>query len=174
MLKKYPWSPYIGGGLSGILLALSVLWVHKFFGTSAAFVRLSAAVMKIIAPSKVDELIYFIKHPPKVDWKVMFVTGMFVGSLISSLISGSFSFRFLPALWEERLGPHYVMRALTAFVGGILIMIGARLAGGCPSGHGLSGMSTLSVGSMITMAGFIVGGIVSANIIYRVFGRRRV
>ncbi len=171
MLRKYPWSPYVAGGISGAILALSVLLVKKFFGTSEAFVRFSAMVTKVIAPSKLDDYIYFFKHPPEVNWKVMFVTGMMIGSFLSAIVSGEFKVEFIPSLWRERIGENIPLRAITAFLGGVLIMIGARLAGGCPSGHGLSGVSTLSAGSFLTMMGFMGGGFLSANIIYRLLRR---
>ncbi len=171
MLRKYPWSPYLAGIAAGVLLALSVLVSGKYFGTSAAFVRLTAMILKVVNPDQLDK-IYFLKHPPEVDWKFMFVFGMFAGALVSALMSGVFEIRISPPLWEERLSLGNTARMVVAFVGGILVMVGARLAGGCPSGHGLSGISTLSAGSFLTMAGFMGGGILAAGILYKFFRRR--
>jgi uncharacterized membrane protein YedE/YeeE len=52
-------------------------------------------------------------------------------------------------------------------LGGIVAMIGARLADGCPSGHGLSGMMQLSLSSFFAMAMFFGFGILVANFIYK-------
>jgi uncharacterized membrane protein YedE/YeeE len=46
-------------------------------------------------------------------------------------------------------------------------MIGARLADGCPSGHGLSGMMQLSVSSFVALAMFFGCGVIVANFMYR-------
>ena len=48
--------------------------------------------------------------------------------------------------------------AVSAFVGGVGIVLGSSIAGGCTSGHGLSGMSFLATSSMFTVAGMFVGG----------------
>ena len=58
-------------------------------------------------------------------------------------------------------------RSLIAFIGGTIAMFGARLADGCPSGHGLSGSLQLSVSSYIALICFFIGGLISANWLYR-------
>lgn len=58
-------------------------------------------------------------------------------------------------------------RAMAAFVGGIIAMFGARLADGCPSGHGLSGGLQLAVSGYIALACFFIGGLISANLLYK-------
>ena len=62
-------------------------------------------------------------------------------------------------------------RAVGAFLGGIVAMFGARLAGGCPSGHGLSGLMQLSTSGLLAMAGFFGGGVLVANLVYKSTGR---
>jgi uncharacterized membrane protein YedE/YeeE len=59
-----------------------------------------------------------------------------------------------------------IKRAIFAFLGGIVAMIGARLADGCPSGHGLSGMMQLSVSSFVAMAMFFGFGALVAHFMY--------
>ena len=54
-----------------------------------------------------------------------------------------------------------------AFLGGIVAMIGARMADGCPSGHGLSGMMQLSVSGLVALCLFFGVGIVVAHLVYR-------
>lgn len=56
-----------------------------------------------------------------------------------------------------------------AFLGGIVAMLGARMADGCPSGHGLSGMMQLSVSSFVALALFFSIGVFVAALVY---GRR--
>lgn len=73
-----------------------------------------------------------------VDWQFMLVIGIAIGAFISSIANGTFKIEFIPPLWKERFGNSIIKRAVFAFIGGILAMYGARLADGCPSGHGLS------------------------------------
>jgi uncharacterized membrane protein YedE/YeeE len=52
------------------------------------------------------------------------------------------------------------------FLGGGLMAFGARMAGGCTSGHGISGAMQLSVGSWVALLGFFVGGVATAMLLF--------
>ncbi|HKJ14440.1 MAG: YeeE/YedE family protein [Desulfobulbaceae bacterium] len=160
------WSPYIAGGLSGLVIIVSVLWTGQFFGASTSFVRSAGMLGKTFEPERVKQLEYFIRYLPQFDWQLMFVIGIFVGSLIAAVWSGSFKWQGVPDMWAERFGTSPVKRGIVAFIGGIIAMFGARLADGCPSGHGLSGMIQLAVSGLIAMVFFFVGGIIMTRIIY--------
>jgi uncharacterized membrane protein YedE/YeeE len=160
------WSPYIAGGLSGLVIICSVLWVGQFFGASTSFVRSAGMLGKVFEPERVAQLEYFIRYLPKFDWQLLFVIGIFLGSFISAVWSGSFKLQGVPDMWAERFGSNPVKRGVVAFFGGIIAMYGARLADGCPSGHGLSGMIQLAVSGLIAMIFFFVGGIIMARIVY--------
>ena len=170
------WSPYLGGFLTGLLLIASVVVTQqllgkpKYLGTSTAYVRVAGLIEKAISP-ETTKLSYYRKYVPKIDWKVAMVfVGVPLGALMAALKNQEFHPHAVPKRWEESFGPGKLGRALAAFLGGFLIVYGARLAGGCPSGHGLSGMSQMSLSSFITVAGFFLGGIPLAMILYR---RRR-
>jgi uncharacterized membrane protein YedE/YeeE len=160
------WSPYIAGGLSGVVMILSVLWTGQYFGASTSFVRSAGMLGEIFEPERVKHLEYFIRYLPKFDWQLMFVIGIFLGSLVASVWSGSFKWQGVPDMWAEKFGTSPLKRGIAAFIGGIVAMFGARLAGGCPSGHGLSGMIQLAVSGLIAMIFFFVGGIIMARIVY--------
>ena len=160
------WSPYIAGGLSGLVIILSVLWTGQFFGASTSFVRSAAMLEQIVGPERVKQLEYFIRYLPRFDWQLLFVIGIFLGSLLSALTSDSFKWQGVPDMWAERFGTNPALRGIVAFVGGIVAMFGARLAGGCPSGHGLSGIIQLAASGLIAMVFFFVGGIIMTRLIY--------
>ncbi len=166
IFTREEWSPYVAGGLAGALLALSVLVTGKFLGASTSFVRVAGMLEKLLWPQKVVQNAYFMKKAPAVEWQVMMVLGILMGAFISSRLSGDFLFTLVPPLWEERFGHTPLKRVLVAFVGGSVLLFGARLAGGCPSGHGISGVSQLSVSSMVAMVGFVAGGILVARRLY--------
>jgi len=117
------WSPYLAGALSGLVLVLSVLIAGKYFGASTSFVR-SAGMIEGL------QLAYFKSETPKIDWQWMFVFGIFLGSLISSITSASFRWQALPDMWRNRFGSSISKRAIVAFLGAAVAMFGARLAGG--------------------------------------------
>ena len=79
----------------------------------------------------------------------------------------SFKLEAVPPTWEKRFGASVGKRAIFSFLGGIVAMIGARMADGCPSGHGLSGMMQLSMSSFIALAFFFGAGALVANLMYR-------
>ncbi len=124
------WSPYVAGALCGLLMVFSVLIAGKYFGASTAFVRSAGMLGKIISPDYVANVAYFIKKSPKIDWQWMFVVGILVGAFISSISSGTFKIQATPSMWQSRFGNSSGKRFLVAFVGGIIAMFGARLAGG--------------------------------------------
>ena len=72
----------------------------------------------------------------------------------------------VPPLWEENFGSSPALRLAAALLGGIIMAFGARLAGGCTSGHGISGALQLSVGSWVALAAFFAGGWVTARMMY--------
>jgi uncharacterized membrane protein YedE/YeeE len=160
------WNPYVAGACSGCVSILSVWVAGKYLGASTTFARSAGLIEQIFAAEHVARLDYFIKYAPKIDWQWMFVVGIAIGALISSLLSSSFEFKSVPDMWAERFGTDSSKRAVWAFIGGAIALFGARLAGGCPSGHGLSGTLQLSVSGFIALACFFIGGITMAKILY--------
>jgi hypothetical protein len=124
------WNPYLAGALSGLVLLLSVLIAGKYFGASTSFVRSAGMIEEFFAPERVSQLAYFKSKTPKIDWQWMFVIGIFLGALISSVTSASFRWQALPDMWENRFGSSLGKRAIVAFLGAAVAMFGARLAGG--------------------------------------------
>jgi uncharacterized membrane protein YedE/YeeE len=110
---------------------------------------------------------YFTKEKVRVDWQFMLVTGIFVGALAASLLDRSFKLEAVPPLWQEYFGPSIAKRATAAFLGGAVAMIGARLADGCTSGNGLSGLMQLSLSGFISLAMFFGVGVATAKLVYR-------
>lgn len=165
------WNPYVAGALSGVVLVLSVVMAGQFFGSATSYVRTVGMIEYAIDPDRAGELEYFRRVVPKIDWQWMFVVGIFLGSLVSSLTSGSFKAQAVPDLWAGRFGSDPRKRGVVAFLGGIVVMFGARMASGCPSGHGLSGVSQLALSGLLAMTGFFIGGIVVAQLLYRPGGK---
>lgn len=128
--KDNGWSPYLAGALSGVVLVLSVWIAGKFFGASTSFVRSAGLIEKLFSPERVSQIAYFKSKVPKIEWQWMFVLGILLGSLISSITSGSFRWQALPDMWENRFGTSRTKRAIIAFLGAAVAMFGARLAGG--------------------------------------------
>jgi len=160
------WSPYLAGALMGVLSWVTFLTAGKALGASTSFVTAAGMIGKQCCPKCVEENEYLQKHPPAADWQFMLVIGIFIGALASALIYGDFTFAFIPEFWRYRFGLWPWSRWATAFFGGVIIMFGARWAGGCTSGHGISGSLQLSLSGWIAAACFFAGGIATANLLY--------
>jgi len=124
------WNPYLAGALSGVVLILSVWLTGKFFGASTTFVRLAGMIEKLFSAERVAGMAYFLRELPEIDWQWMFVVGIFLGSFISAVTSGSFRWQAVPDVWERRFGTSRARRAVVAFAGAAVAMFGARLADG--------------------------------------------
>jgi uncharacterized protein len=173
--KDRGWNPYVAGALTGLLAIASVYattrWLGKssYLGASTTFVRAAGILEQAVASDHVAANEYFTKSKVRVDWQFMLVLGIFFGALFSSITDRSFKLERVPPTWQDRFGPSVAKRAAGAFFGGIVAMVGARMADGCPSGHGLSGMMQLSVSSLVAMVLFFGVGILVATLVY---GRR--
>jgi hypothetical protein len=179
MSRKIDWRPYIAGALVGLLATVSaavstkVLGKTQYLGASTTFVRAAGFVEQAVDPAHVKQNPYFLKEKVKVDWQFMLIAGIFIGALAAALIDGSFKLESVPPIWRERFGGGVGTRALGAFFGGIVAMFGARMADGCPSGHGLSGLMQLSVSGFIALACFFGAGVLMAALVYRGKGGAR-
>jgi ABC-type phosphate/phosphonate transport system permease subunit len=125
------WNPYLAGALSGLVSVFSVAIAGHFLGASTSFVRTAGMLEELLAPQRVEQMDYFIKTVPKIDWQWMFVVGIFCGALLAAVTSRSFRWQALPDMWQQRFGADSrKKRALFAFAGGTVAMYGARLADG--------------------------------------------
>lgn len=172
-LEDGAWNPYLAGAMVGLLAIASavattyVMPKTQFLGCSTTFVRAAGLAEQTVVPAHVEGNAYYTKEKVKVDWQFLFVMGIFVGALVSSVTSSSFKLESVPPTWKARFGDSVGKRAIAAVVGGAVAMFGARLADGCPSGHGLSGLMQLSVSGLVAMAMFFGGGMVVAHFIYK-------
>jgi len=161
------WSPYVVGTGIGVLSWLTFYFSDKAIGASSFYAQVSGFVGKLFAKRHTQSLAYFKDKPPRVGWGFAFVLSTIVGGAIAAVTGGEFVNEWLPPLWEARFGDSIALRAAVALGGGVLMAFGARLAGGCTSGHGISGTMQLSVGSWISVICFFIGGIAVAIPLFR-------
>ena len=160
------WSPYLVGALIGVLSWFSFVISKKPLGASTSYARASARLGAICCGSSVYEWKYYQKYKPELEWQSMLIIGIVIGSFISAVFSGQFNFAFIPLTeFESILNQNVLGRIFSAFSGGIMLGFGARLAGGCTSGHGISGAFQLSIASWISLISFFVGGAAAAFLI---------
>ena len=162
------WSPYVVGALIGVLVWLTFLLSDKPVGASTAYARVAGLIGMIFAPRHTESLKYFQDTKPRIDWEVMFVVGAIGGAFLAAWHGSELTGEWLPPMWEARFGASSLpLRLAITFAGGACMAFGARMAGGCTSGHGISGALQLSVGSWVALACFFIGGIAVAIPMYR-------
>ena len=166
-LTQVRWSPYAVGIGIGVLSWLSFLISKKPLGTSTTYAKTSGMIERFVRGPDVGLKPYYQKIKLDIDWQWMLVMGIVLGSLLSALLSGDFSFEWVPALWLSAFGNSPVSRVIIAMLGGILLGFGARWADGCTSGHGISGALQLAVSSWISAIAFFLSGILTAHILFR-------
>jgi hypothetical protein len=152
------WNPYIGGVLLGILLFLSFVLVGHGLGASGGVNRVAVAIEDLVIPAHVDRTPYIAAmaggdHDPLDHWLVWEVGGILVGGFVSGLLRGRVR---LQTCRGPQISDH--TRWAWAFVGGLLMGYGARLARGCTSSQALSGGALMSAGSWAFMFAVFAGG----------------
>lgn len=168
-LTMNQWSPYAVGAGIGILSWFSFLLSDKPIGCSTAFARTSGMIERLVRGSKAAPKPYYVKFSPTVDWEWMLMVGILVGSFVSAKLSGQLQLQWIPGKWSAAFGLALFPRWLIALIGGIIMGFGARWAGGCTSGHGISGTLQLAVSSWLAAVCFFIGGIASATALFRFF-----
>lgn len=104
-----------------------------------------------------------------INYSFVFVLAMIGGAAISALLRGGVSReeRQIPAVWRNRFGDGVANRYLVTFLSGVVVLFGARLAGGCTSGHMMSGMMQTAVSGYVFSLGMFLTSIPLALILYK-------
>ncbi len=170
-----PWSWYIGGPLIALSLFL-YFYFGKNFGASTNFETLCT----MAGAGKVSD--YFKKDWKQRDFALLFVVGLIIGGFISStylipqqtIDLNPTTVKELTELGFSNVGNQYfpdeifseeLVFSLKGFlillISGVLIGFGTRYAGGCTSGHAITGLSSLQFPSLLAVIGFFIGGIIA-------------
>lgn len=157
MIFRRVWSPYFSGILIGLLQIPVFLILGASLGTSASFGSVACWILEKGGDIGCFPLL-------KNWWQISFVIGIAIGAYLSRRFSGVIRKPISP-LWVKILKTSSIWpRLVMAFCGGFLFLFGARLADGCTSGNGISGIALLSVGSFIVIFFMFVGGMIVSSL----------
>lgn len=101
-------------------------------------------------------------------WRLPFLGGLVAGGFLSAVLGGGWQPTWDLGMLDATLAPGPAVKLAWMFAGGLLIGFGTRLAGGCTSGHGIFGMSNFELPSVLSTLSFMLGGIITTNLLYRV------
>ncbi|AZQ44800.1 YeeE/YedE family protein [Nonlabens ponticola] len=175
-----PWPWYVAGPMIALTMFLLLL-VGKKFGMSSPLRTTCSALGAGKAAS-------FFRFDWKAErWNLMVVLGAVIGGFIASNFLSDNTVEINPEIAQQlstdynidSAGDAYLPPEIFGFealsdpliiavllIGGLLVGFGARYAGGCTSGHAISGLSNLQLPSLIAVIGFFIGGLVMINFIY--------
>jgi len=165
MTNRLPW--WMGGILmSGLLLmTFSVFGADRPIGAST-YVPLFSGLIFDLDPQKYTYL-QEIKNAGA--WEGVMLFGALLGGFVTSVfITKTFRFSLIPSGWKKYKNNSKVSRLLWSFISGFFMIIGARLAGGCTSGHFMSGMSQMAISSMIFGTVVMIALVVTGKLFYNI------
>jgi uncharacterized protein len=110
---------------------------------------------------------YFKKIHEPGHWEVLLLTGAFISGIAGSLLRKDFKLTIIHSNWGKYKGNSPVKRLTWSFLGGFILITGARMAGGCTSGHILSGGMQLSLSSLLFAVFVFAGLLVTGKYFYR-------
>ncbi len=103
------------------------------------------------------------------NWELIFLFGAFTAGLFNSLRKKEFKFILIHDNWKKYKGNVPGKRIIWSFIGGFILIIGARMAGGCTSGHILSGGMQLAVSSFVFATFVFISLLITGKIFYKKF-----
>lgn len=110
---------------------------------------------------------YFLTTVVSGHWELIFLLGAFTSGFIGALITRSFKFRLIHKNWAEQKGKSAWKRIVYAFAGGFLIIFGARMSGGCTSGHIISGGMQMAVSSYLFAVFVFASLLITGKLFYK-------
>ncbi|MGA1986189.1 MAG: YeeE/YedE thiosulfate transporter family protein [Candidatus Sulfotelmatobacter sp.] len=176
----WPW--YLAGPVAGLFVPALLILDNKVFGISSNLRHLCSAVI----PGNIEYFRYDWKRTG--FWNLLFVAGILVGGFLASHWGGeqNVAISEQTRLALTKLGIHdfsglaprelfawSALSTLRGFVsvvlGGFLVGFGTAYAGGCTSGHAISGLADMQLSSLIAVVGFFAGGLIATHFLLPLF-----
>jgi hypothetical protein len=154
--------------LAGVIVFIFA--THGPPASSSGYVSMIKSVLNVIAPGYASGKRHYSALPGVESWLFAFVVGMAVGGFIAGRTARR-RIDDVPAIWRKRFGPSRWKRYLATFIGGFLILFGARLAGGCTLGLFISGSTQLAISGLFFGGVIFMLAMLTARVVYGRTGR---
>lgn len=159
------WPGFVGGIAIGLFGLLQLRLTGRALGCSTGYGNVCALTSRA----------RFFHTGPYADpwgWRLWFTLGLPVGGLVAALLHGK-GFALTTSMgpmYEAVMPENMLARAGVLFASGAAIGYGARMAGGCTSGHSIVGMANLAPSSLLASVGFFLGGTLAVQVLFRAAG----
>ncbi|MFA5328331.1 MAG: YeeE/YedE thiosulfate transporter family protein [Prolixibacteraceae bacterium] len=110
---------------------------------------------------------YFTAIEKPGHWELIFLAGAFLSGIVVSLLRKDFKIQLIHSGWSKTEGNSPMKRVVWAFIGGFILLFGARMAGGCTSGHVISGGMQVAASSLLFGAFVFAGLLFTGKFFYR-------
>ena len=156
ILDRCPW--YVAGPILGLLVVGLRAMLNRGFGAVGGYVEIARNALT----------------PRRVAFNAYFLGGLVLGGGLFAMATGHWTPRWDdPSLAAVLVGPSPVVHAIVLLLAGVAIGFGARAAGGCTSGHGVTGLSLGSPASVVATMTFFTTAVAVANAVAWFVGTAR-
>eukprot|EP00485_Elphidium_margaritaceum_P019030 CAMPEP_0202726294 /NCGR_PEP_ID=MMETSP1385-20130828/184539_1 /ASSEMBLY_ACC=CAM_ASM_000861 /TAXON_ID=933848 /ORGANISM="Elphidium margaritaceum" /LENGTH=593 /DNA_ID=CAMNT_0049392511 /DNA_START=29 /DNA_END=1809 /DNA_ORIENTATION=+ len=155
------WPPYVAGILVGALQIPAVAFIATAIGSSSSYVCVAGQWLRY-CPQETHQHFKLLATKMTSVWQVVYVMSAVFGSALAVQLTGTMNAFDVTHQSFDGIKGGTIAQCI---VGGLLNIFGSRFAKGCTSGHGISGMGKLSIGSMITVAAMFAGGALAALLV---------
>lgn len=156
-----PWPWWLGGIIIGLMVPAMYYFLNTALGVSTGY----GNIVKLIFPKTKLKWLNSEKFKDVFNWRFFFIVGMIIGGFISARLSGANILRFDMGIFTQNANWPYIAYVAWFLLGGILLGFGARIAGGCTSGHSIHGIANLHPSSILSTFFFLLFGTITVHII---------
>jgi len=161
MKKNYTWL------YAGILLAIldAIVFMTSVFNRPIGASTSYPYIGDLLTGLTQNEYFASVQKPG--NWEMIFLAGAFLAGLVISLLRKDFKIQLIYSGWSKTEGNSSAKRIIWAFVGGFILLFGARMAGGCTSGHIISGGMQVALSSLLFGVFVFTGLLITGKYFYR-------
>lgn len=156
------WSGWVGGIAIGLYMLMQFWVTGKTLGCSGVYCNPISPVSKL-------RFFHESEYARFNNWRLWFAIGLPVGGALGALTSPEYEWQLtlkMGSMYEQLLPQNLWARITVLFSGGLCMGFGARLAGGCTSGHVISGLALVNPSSFLASILFFVGGLITVQLLF--------
>ncbi|WP_089609735.1 YeeE/YedE family protein [Dehalobacterium formicoaceticum] len=156
-----PWPWWLGGIFIGLLVPAMYYFLNTALGVSSGFGNL----VKLFVPKTKLKWLNTPAYARIFNWRFFFLAGIVIGAFISARTAGLSLVTPEMGLFTKTLPWPFALSALWFLSGGILLGVGARIAGGCTSGHSIHGLANFHLSSLLATVSFLIAGTITVYLL---------